>query len=202
MSFARRFKTLTEQKGDSQKSIKCFVIDDTDIEKSGKTFEFLSRIYNHVIGKHVLGFRALVLGYWDGKSLIATDFSLHREKEKHNTYGLSPKERKGLFKKKRQADTPSMKRVKELDKSKMDVAVEMIKRAVKTGFVATYVLMDSWFVSDGMIKAITSIKKVKLHVLGMCKIDNRKFTVENKALNSHQIIIRKEPANTNKTFSN
>jgi hypothetical protein len=74
----------------------------------------------------------------------------------------------------------------------MDVAVEMIKRAVKNGFVASYVLMDSWFTSDGMIKAITSIKKIKLHVLGMCKMDNRKFTLENKSLNSHQIIVLKE----------
>jgi hypothetical protein len=196
MSFARRFKALTEQKGDLHHQTKCFVIDDTDIEKSGKTFESLSRVFNHVIGKHVLGFKTLVLGYWDGKSLIAADFSLHREKGKHNTYGLNPKERNGLFKKKRQANSPSMKRVKEVDKSKMDVAVEMIQRAVKNGFVATYVLMDSWFTSDGMIKAITSIKKIKLHVLGMCKMDNRKFTLENKALNSHQIIVRKEHRQT------
>lgn len=192
MSFARRFKTLTEQKCQAHQETKCFVIDDTDIEKTGKTFEFLSRIYNHVTKRYVFGFKTLMLGYWDGKSLIAADFSLHREKGKSGTCGLTAKERKGLFKKNRQADAVSMKRVKELDKSKMEVAVEMIKRAIKNGFVASYVLMDSWFTSDVIIKAITSIKKIKLHVLGMCKMDNRQFTVENRALNSHQIITRKE----------
>ena len=36
----------------------------------------------------------------------------------------------------------------EPNQSKLEVAVNMIKRAVKNGFVASYVLMDSWFVND------------------------------------------------------
>ena len=33
----------------------------------------------------------------------------------------------------------------------------MIKRAVKNGFKASYIFMDSWFVNDYMIKSIRSI---------------------------------------------
>jgi hypothetical protein len=196
MSFALQFKSLVEQKCESNGEVKCFVIDDTDIEKTGKTFEFLSRIFNHVIRKPVLGFKMLVLGYWDGKSLIAVDFSQHREKGSNNNFSLSKKERKGQFKKHRQADSQSMKRVKELDQSKIDTAVQMIRRAVKKGFRATYVLMDSWFLNDTIISAIGSIKNVKLHVLGMCKMDNRKYSLENNEFNSHQIIRRKEGRQT------
>ena len=192
MSFALRFKSLVDQKGEPNQAAKCFVIDDTDIEKSGKTFEFLSRIFNHVIKRHVLGFKMLLLGYWDGKSLIAIDFSLHREKGANNNFGLSKKEQKGQFSKHRQADSQAIKRVKELDQSKIDTALKMIRNAVKIGFNATYVLMDSWFVNDTMISAITSIKNVKLHVLGMCKMDTRKYCLESKVLNSHQIIKRKQ----------
>lgn len=193
MSFALRFKTLVEQRCQSNAGVKCFVVDDTDIEKSGKTFEYLSRIFNHVIKKHVLGFKMLTLGYWDSKSLIAVDFSLHREKGVSNNFGLSKKERKSQFKKHRQADSAAAKRVKEVDQSKIVTALQMIKRAVKRGFIATYVLADSWFINDIFIKGITSGKNTgKLHVLGMCKMDSRKYSLQNHLLNSHQIITRKE----------
>jgi len=193
MSFALRFKSLVEQKCESNTGVKCFVVDDTDIEKTGKTFEYLSRIFNHVIKKHVLGFKMLTLGYWDGKSLIAVDFSLHREKGVSNNFGLSKKERKGQFKKQRQTHSAAAKRVKEVDQSKIDTALQMIKRAVKRRFSATYVLADSWFINDILIKGITSGRKTeKLHVLGMCKMDNRKYSLQNHELNSHQIITRKQ----------
>ena len=101
----------------------------------------------------------LTLGYWDGKSLIAIDFSLHREKGQKGNYGLSKKEITLQFRKKRDSQSPGYKRVKELDKKKGEVAFSMLKRAVRNGFVATYVLMDSWFVNDYMIKSVRSIKK-------------------------------------------
>jgi hypothetical protein len=83
-------------------------------------------------------------------------------------------------------------RVKELDKKKTEVAISMIKRAVKNGLMASYVLMDSWFTNDYMIKSVRSIKNGAMHLLGMCKIDNRKYYVHGKELNSRQVIIRNE----------
>ncbi len=186
--FAKQFKVIAQKSGEEAKTVKCFIIDDTDLEKSGKTFEYISRIHNHVRQVWHLGFKMLTLGYWDGKSLIAIDFSLHREKGSRGNYGLTKKERRKQFSKQRKATTPSMSRIKELDKKKTDVAVSMIKRAVKNGFVAGYVLMDSWFTNDYIIKSIRGIKNGMLHFLGMCKIDKRKYAIGDKLLNSHQII--------------
>lgn len=56
------------------------------------------------------------LGYWDGKSLIALDFLLHREKGQKGNYGLSKKEIALQFSKKRGSQFPGYKRIKELDK--------------------------------------------------------------------------------------
>ena len=138
----------------------------------------------------------LTLGLYDGKSLIAADFSLHREKGKVGNYGMSKKERKAQFHKKRSKGSPSYKRVRELDEKKTEVAVSMIKRAVKNGLMASYVLMDSWFTNDYMIKSIRSIKKGAMHLLGMCKMDTRKYRVNGKELNSRQIITRNERKNS------
>lgn len=192
MGFAKQFKSLARNHGSETQGMSFFIIDDTDLEKTGKTFEFISRIFNHVKHTWHLGFKMLTLGYWDGKSLIAVDFSLHREEGKNGNYGLTKKERSKQFNKQRDQSAPSMNRIRELDQKKTDVAVSMIKRAVKNGFRASYVLMDSWFTNDRVIKSIRSIKNGALHFLGMCKIDSRKYDIGGKLLNSHQIVIRNQ----------
>ena len=179
MSFAKQFKAISHTNGDKNTSVKCFILDDTDLVKTGKTIEFIGKIFNHVTHTYPLGFKMLTLGFFDGKSLIATDFSLHREKGKSGNYGMSKKERKAQFHKKRSKESPSCKRVRELDENKTEVAVSMIKRAVRNGLMASFVLMDSWFTNDYMIKSIRSIKNGAMHLLSMCKIDTRKYGLNN-----------------------
>lgn len=192
MSFTRQFVSIAESKGDIHKNEKCFVVDDSDLEKTGSTFEFIGRIFNHVNHNYILGFKALVLGYWDGTSLVAADFSLHREKGSKGNYGISRKERDAQFKKKREQTACSKQRIKELDQKKTDVAISMVRRAVRNHLKASYVLMDSWFVNDKVIKSIRKIAKGVLHVLGMCKMNNTKYKIEGQEWNAHQIIMRKE----------
>lgn len=190
MNFARQFQCIVLDKGEKIQAVKCFIIDDTDLEKTGKTIEFIGKIFSHVFRKSILGFKMLTLGFWDGKSFIANDFSLHREKGKKGNYGMRKKELKSRFSKKRDKHTPAYKRVLELDKNKNKVSVSMIKRAVKNGLIASYVLMDSWFTNDYVIKSIRAIKGGAMHVLGMCKLDNRKYSISGKEINSAQIITR------------
>lgn len=193
ISFAKQYIKQTQQKGTVVNDLpKCWVIDDTVIEKSGKTLEFISRVYNHVNKTYILGFKMLLLAFWDGKTLITVDFSLHREKGKKCNYGLSAKERKNLFHKKRDSKSLSYNRINELNENKNHTALSMIKRAVKNGFIASYVLMDSWFVNDEMIKGIRNIKKGAMHVLGMCKNDKRKYGTENTLQTAKQIIVKHE----------
>jgi len=159
MAFAKQFVAQAKARGDNTAGVTCFVLDDTDIEKTGKTMEFISCIFNHVTKLYPLGYKLLLLAFWDGKSLIATDCSLHRERGKKGTYGLSKKELKSQFSKNRDSKSPRQKRVEELDIKKGEVAVSMFKRAVKNGLVASFVLMDSWFVNDYMIKSVRAIKR-------------------------------------------
>jgi hypothetical protein len=188
--FAKEFKRNVETKGDPVSGPKCFVIDDTDLNKTGKTFEFMGRVFNHVTKKYLLGFKLLLLGYWDGKSLISADFSLHHEKGSKGTYGISKKEAEKRFTKKRDAKSNGAKRVKELGIAKTQNCLSMIRRAIRHGFVADYVLMDSWFVNDTIIAGIKSIRNSCLHVLGMCKMDKRKYFIDGKELNARGLIAR------------
>ncbi len=188
--FAREFKRNVEENGDPSSGAKCFVIDDTDLNKTGKTFELIGRVFNHVTKEYLFGFKLLLLGYWDGKNLISTDFSLHREKGRKGTYGISKKEAKRRFAKKRNIKSNGAKRVKELDIAKTKNCISMIKRAIRHGFNADYVLMDSWFVNDTIIAGIKSIKNSCLHVLGMCKLDTRKYSLNGKSFNTRELIVK------------
>jgi hypothetical protein len=188
LSFAKQFLNCVSSKGEiDTKAIRCFVIDDTDIEKSGKTFEGLSKIYSHKEHRSLFGFKLLLLCFWDGKSLIPCGLSLHREHKKYE-YGLSKKQQERQFTKKRNDKGYFQERYHELDEDKLNVAIKMLKRCVERGILGSYVLMDSWFVNDFMLQEIRKIRGGILHVVGMCKMDRRKFIVGGKERNSQTII--------------
>jgi hypothetical protein len=200
LSFAKQFlKSVSLKCEVDKKAIKCFIMDDSDIEKSGKTFECLSKIYSHKEHCYLFGFKLLLLCYWDGKSLIPCGLSFHRE-NKENEYGLNKKQQKRQFTKKRNAEGYFRERYDELDESKFNVAIRMLKRCVKRNILGSYVLMDSWFVTDFMLKEIRKIRKGMLHIVGMCKMDSRKFEFDGKERNS-QTIIKMNENNSSKVHS-
>ena len=65
-------------------NFKYAIIDDTTIEKTGKTIEGITEVFDHTTHSFVLGFKLLLLALSDGKSTIPFDFSLHCEKRKDN----------------------------------------------------------------------------------------------------------------------
>ncbi len=108
----------------------------------------------------------LLMGYWDGKSFVPMDFSLHIEPGKTGKRGLSTKELKKQYSKDRPECCFSNKRIEELEVSKIEIAMQMIKRAVSRKLVIDYVLADSWFVSENFIRAIINMK---LNMIGLMK---------------------------------
>jgi hypothetical protein len=184
---AQQFLKIVRLHGTSSPSTRCFVVDDTLIPKTGKTIEGVSKVHDHTSGGFLLGFKALLLTLWDGKSLLPIEFSLHRESEKNN-WGLTSKQIRSQYKKERAETTPAYERFKELDIEKTTIALQMLRRACKHGILAAYVLMDSWFTSDVMIQGIRGIRKGMMHVVGMCKMDKRQYMVDGRALNSEAII--------------
>ncbi len=188
LEMAARSLEIVSTHGQAGDGVRCFVIDDTEISKTGSTIEGISKVSSHVTQSYHLGFKMLVLALWDGKGLLAVDFSLHRESRKEKNYGLAGKQRKKQFHKERPLDSPAWDRLQELDREKTTVALEMLRRACRHSILSAYVLMDSWFVSDVMLQEIRRIRKGMLHVVGLCKMDSRKFMVDGQELKSEAII--------------
>ena len=53
----------------------CFIIDDTVLEKGGVRMEGISRIFDYVKGKCVLGYKLLLYAFFDGKTTILSILS-------------------------------------------------------------------------------------------------------------------------------
>ncbi len=187
--FAAKFKKLAEAGEGSTQHIRCMIFDDTTIAKTGKFIEKVSWVWDHVSNRCVLGYKLLLMGYWDGVSFIPLDFSFHREhgKNKEKPFGMKKKEMKKQYKKKRNAGPFTYERATEADMSKIDVAIKMFKRAVCQGFRVDYVLMDSWFTCDAFINAVLSVKKQTVHLIGMYKIAKTKFMYSGQMYTHSQI---------------
>lgn len=191
MSFAKRFRKLASENGEaSEGEIKCLIVDDSTYPKTGRKLEFIGKVFDHVSRRYILGFKSLVLGFWDGASFNPLDFSLHSEKGKNKKrpYGFKKNDLKKRFNKERPADSAGAKRVRELSESKIQNAIKMIKRAVKNGFLADYVLADSWFISQFFIESVREIKKGAMHVLGMCRMDSRKYVHGGQEYTAKQLL--------------
>jgi len=140
--------------------VRCLIADDTDLPKRGRCFELLSRIYSHVTHSFNYGFKGLMLGYHDGKSFFGLDFSLHGEKgsDADKPYGLSKKQSKRRFKSQRAEKSCGQQRVNDYFKSKTEMLIEMIRRAISQGIRFDYLLTDSWFTNVELLKFIVTRK--------------------------------------------
>ena len=187
--FSCKFRDLVK-KDTANNVLKCLVFDDTLLAKTGKCIEKVSFVWDHVLNRCILGYKLMLMGYWDGTSLIPLDFSLHRErgKNKEKPFGLKKKYYKRQYSKQRKPNTHSSERAHEVDISKIESMLKMFKRAISHGFIVDYVLADSWFTCESLICAVKNIKKQTVHLIGMFKIAKAKFNYNGKSLTYKQIL--------------
>lgn len=101
--FALRYMCLLRKYGEAPLSdtTTCFIIDDTVLEKSGVRMEGISRVFDHAKGRCVLGYKLLLCAFFDGKTTLPFDFSLHQEKGKQGDCGLTRQQRRKAYHTKR-----------------------------------------------------------------------------------------------------
>ena len=185
-----KYYEIVKSKGEEPEkgTVRCFIIDDTLIEKTGKFIEGVTKVFDHVTHKSVLGLKMLVLGYWDGLNFLGVDFTVHHELGKNNKGGLTIKEQRQQHTKVREKDSCTEQRKKELDESKIDAAIKMLKRVDKLGLLVDYVLTDSWFTCIELIKVVRTMLKGTVHFLGMVVMNRHKFEYNGKLYTTSGLI--------------
>jgi len=168
----------------------CLMIDDTDFPKTGRRMENIGRVHSHLEHRSILGFKALFLGITDGISQMLLDFAILGEKGKKGNYGMSEKELSRRYTTERDKGIAIQRRLDEYSMSKIDLAIEMIRRAIKQKIRFRYVLADSWFTCAKIFKFIRS-RHIKCDYIGMIKVGEEgktRYRFERKDLTAPAII--------------
>ncbi|MDR1937546.1 MAG: transposase, partial [Tannerellaceae bacterium] len=136
-----------------------------------------------------MAFKGLFPGYHDGKSFYALDFSLHGEKGKNEKrpYGMTKKEIKHRYSKKRDKKSFGEKRVEEYFMSKIESLLSMIHLAIREGIRFDYLLVDSWFTCFEIVR-FTTTRRIDCHLLGMIKMGKTKYNFNGISLTSKEIV--------------
>ncbi|MDI6915824.1 MAG: transposase [Desulfitobacteriaceae bacterium] len=184
LAVAKQFQRLVNPEKQIA-SNSAFILDDTTEAKTGRRIERISIVHDHVAGKkgNKLGFKNLTLGLFDGKSFTPLDFSLHSEKPLKKR-----RHRKEQFDKQRNPKSSGAKRIRECKVDKITNGLNMLKRAIKHGFRAKYVLVDSWFSSKDFILTARESAQESMHVICGIRKDKRKYTYNEKSLNAQQLL--------------
>lgn len=172
LKVVNRFEALT-----SAQRIRVFIVDDSVMGRErSKKVELLARIFDHVSGRFIRGYNLLTLGWSDGYSFAPIDFTLMSSTKANNR----------LCDMQDDLDqrTSGYKRRMEAMTSKPDAVVQMLERALKAGFSADYVLMDSWFTHAPLIQKLTDRN---LPVIGMVKELKQRYRFEGNSLSLSEL---------------
>jgi len=161
-----------------------FILDDTTLAKTGRRIEQVSMVFDHVAGRKgtKLGFKNLTLGLFDGKVFKPLDFTLQAEKALKKA-----RHRKEQYKKLRDPKSSGAKRIRECHVSKITNGLDMLKRAVKQGFKAKYVLVDSWFSSHEFIQTVRNLGKEPMYLICGVRKDGRKYLYKGDSFNAKEL---------------
>jgi hypothetical protein len=132
------------------KAIKVFILDDTVEGKVGKNIEgSCDCLWSNKEKRSIRGMNVVSLNYSDGFSNFMLDFTIAM-----NKYARIAIEE---FTNKVDQRSNAYKRRLETMKGKSQIAIDMIRRAVKSGIYADYLLVDSWYSKPVFIKEMNQL---------------------------------------------
>jgi hypothetical protein len=129
------------------KSIKVLVLDDTVEPKAGKCVEgSKDKLWSNKEKRCIRGLSVVSLNYSDGISSFMLDFAINM--------GNYAKVAVENFTNKIDHRSAAYKRQQEIMLGKSKLALQMIKRALKQGIYADYLLVDSWYSKPVFLKEV------------------------------------------------
>lgn len=142
---------------------KVLIIDDSPYDRSrSKYVELLARVYDYCTKRYLKGFRLLTLVWSDGASVIPLDFALLSSVDEKNRYqGITKAidKRSCGYKRRQEAMTKST-----------ELLEPMVKRIMRFGIRAHYILMDSWFGFPKTISILSTYAPVICRVKNMHRV--------------------------------
>jgi len=157
-------------------SVKVLIVDDTVEGKTGKYIEgSRDALWSNKEKRSIRGVNIVSLNYSDGYSNFMLDFAI--------SMGNYARVKLEEFTRELDYKTTAYKRRLEIMDGKSKIAIDMVKRAIRGGIQADYLLIDSWYSKPALIKEMNDLGlKVISRIANNNKIWN--FTGKEKTLNA------------------
>lgn len=158
------------------KLIKVLILDDTIEGKTGKNIEgSRNALWSNKEKRKIRGVNIVSLNYSDGLSNFMVDLAI--------SMGNYARVKLEEFTQELDFRTTAYKRRLEIMDGKSKIAIDMIKRAIKSGIYADYLLVDSWYSKPVFIKEMNDLG---LRVISRIANNNKiwNFTDKEKTLNA------------------
>lgn len=133
--------------------IRAFVLDDSIKTRRGKKMEGVSSHFDHVTNRHVMGQQVLTLGLATEEAFLPLDSQIYVSKSKAKELNRPYRDGRSVVGKRYSEATTQ---------GKPEMAATMMKRALRSGIGAEYLVADAWFGSKPMIRTALG--------LGVCAI--------------------------------
>ena len=132
----RTAKSVYQQRHLVGSRLKALVLDDSIKTRRGKKMEGVSSHFDHVTGRHVMGQQVLTLGLATEEAFLPLDSQIY----------ISQTKARKLIKPYKDGRSVVGQRYREATtQSKPEMAANMMKRAMRSGMEADYVVADAWF---------------------------------------------------------
>ena len=149
---------------------KVFIVDDTVEGKTGKYIEgSRDALWSNKEKRNVRGVNVVSLNYSDGYSNFMIDFAI--------SMGNYARVKFEEFTQELDVRTNAYKRRLEIMDGKSQIAIDMVKRAIKSGIYADYLLIDSWYSKPAFIKEMNDLG---LKVISRIANNNKIWNFKNK----------------------
>ena len=153
--------------------VKAFVLDDSIKTRRGRKMEGVSSHFDHVTGRHVMGQQVLTLGLATEEAFLPLDSQIY----------VSQVKARELIKPYKDGRSVVGKRYSEATtQNKPEMASNMMKRAIRGGIEADYVLADAWFGTKPMIRTA-----LELEVCAILRMKKGKMKYRAAGVNADQI---------------
>jgi len=172
----RRLKYMLEQTAPQRRPAKAssLILDDTLCEHVGSLFEYVDRHYDHCDNRYPLAHNVVSSFYLSGAVRFPGEARLYRRYDeitqweafvqRHFPEREIPKEKKarGRFHTEVEEtllEDTAFEALHKKFKTKITLAQELIKSAIKRGLPFQTVLMDSWYLCEDLVKTLADEKK-------------------------------------------
>lgn len=170
---------------------KAFVLDDSVKIRRGKKMSGVSRHFDHLTGKTVMGQQVLTLGYASEEVFLPLDNQLYISQKNIQAQEQNFRDGRSIVAK-RYRESVLMR--------KPEMAANMVKRALTKGFSADYLLADAWFGNKTTLRltqstdltAILRMKKDKTQYRFSHYINGTQHTVMANAKALYRDHVRKQ----------